>query len=39
MKFLHEDVDLGYYDLEAVTTDKGRHYEDQRKQYKRGVRV
>jgi|TARA_A100001011_G_scaffold199283_1_gene207541 ATP-dependent exoDNAse (exonuclease V) beta subunit len=28
MKFLHEDVDLGYYDLEAVTTDKGRHYED-----------
>lgn len=28
MKFLHEDVDLGYCDLEAVTTDKGRHYED-----------
>lgn len=28
MKFIHEPVDLGYFDLIAETTDKGRLYTD-----------
>jgi len=28
MKFIHEPIDLGYNDLEAVTGDNGRYYTD-----------
>ena len=28
MNFVHEPIDLGYFDLECVTAKKGRHYED-----------
>ena len=28
MNFIHEEVDLGYSDLDSVTKTKGRHYVD-----------